>query len=124
MQQSAQFASRLLAEAAGPELEMRLLNLLLDSLSTLSPEQMTALRTQWGQPPEAILVASAYPLPEDRRQRLQETLAAITELKVPVQYAQKTDLLAGVQITVGAWILNANVRDELQGFAEFAHAAR
>jgi len=124
MQQSAQFASRLLAEATGPELEMRLLDLLLDNLTTLTPEQITALRTQWGQPPASITVASAYPLPEDRKQRLQEKLAEVTGLNVPIQYTQKTDLLAGLRITIGAWILNANVRDELQGFVEFARVAR
>lgn len=124
LQQSAQFASRLLTQAAGPELEARLFDLLVDNLSSLSSDQIAALRTQWGEPPEAIMVASAYPLPEDRRQRLEEALTGVTGFALPVQYARDTDLLAGLRITIGAWVLHADVRDELKGFAEFAHAAR
>ena len=69
------------------------------------------------------MVASAYPFTEDRRQRLEETLTEVTGLSVPVDYQQTPDLLAGLHITIGAWVLHANVRDELKAFAEFAYAA-
>ena len=124
MQQSAQFATVLLSRAAGPELEMRLLDLLLDGLSTLSPDHITALRTQWGEPPDAIMVASVYPLPEDRQQILEQALTKVTGLSIPVHYEQNRELLAGLCITIGAWVLHANVKNELKGFAEFAHVAR
>lgn len=124
LQQSAQFAARLLAQATGPELEARLMDLLLDGLASLSSDHIAALRTQWGEPPEAIMVASAYPLSEDRQQRLEETLTGVTGLSAPVKYEQNTDLLAGLRVTIGAWVLHANVQDELKGFAEFAYAAR
>lgn len=124
LQQSAQFAAHLLAQAAGPELEARLLDLLLDGLSSLSTDQIAALRTQWGEVPAAIMVASAHPLSGDRRQQLEQALIAATGLTVPVNYEQIPDLLAGLRVTIGAWVLHANVRDELKGFAEFAHATR
>ncbi|GMR21221.1 MAG: F0F1 ATP synthase subunit delta [Gammaproteobacteria bacterium] len=124
LRQSAQFAARLLTQAAGPELETRLFDLLVDDLSVLSGDQIAALRTQWGEPPEAIMVTSAYPLPEEQRQRLEETLTKVTGLAMPAQYEQNPDLLAGLRITIGAWTLQANARDELKGFTEFAHAAR
>ncbi len=100
------------------------MDLLLDGLSSLSSDHIAALRTQWGEPPEAIMVASAYPLSEDRQQRLEETLTGVTGLSAPVKYEQNTDLLAGLRVTIGAWVLHANVQDELKGFAEFAYAAR
>lgn len=124
LQQSAQFASRLLAQAAGPELETHLFDLLLDGLSTLTNHQIDAFKAQWGEPPEVIVVVSAYPLPEDKRQRLEDVLTRVTGLSVPVNYEQTPDLLAGLRVSVGAWVLHANVRDELKGFAEFAHAER
>jgi F-type H+-transporting ATPase subunit b len=124
LQQGAQFATRLLAQAAGPELEARLVELFLDGLSTLSEDRITALRTQWGEPPETIRVTSAFPLPADRRQQVEEALGGVTGLGVPVAYEQNPKLLAGLRITIGAWVLHANVQDELKGFAEFAHAAR
>jgi F-type H+-transporting ATPase subunit b len=124
LQQAAQFAARLLSQAAGPELEARLLDLLLDGLATLSEDRITALRTQWGEPPGSIRVASAFPLPAEHRQRLEQTLKEVTGLRVPIDYQQEPALLAGVRITVGAWILHTNLQDELQGFAAFGHATR
>ena len=121
LQLGAEFASRLLSEAAGPELENRLFDLLLDGLTTMSADQISALTNKWGESPEHTLVTSAYPLADDKRHRLEDTLSKVTGLTVPVHYEQDTELLAGLNITIGAWILQLNVRDELQGFMEFAH---
>ena len=124
MQQGAQFASRLLGQAAGPELEARFAELLLEGLSALSDKRITALRAQWGQAPEAIRVASVFPLQPDLRQRLESALKDATGLDLPVAYEQDPGLVAGLHVTIGAWALQANLRDELKGFAELAHAAR
>lgn len=124
LQQGAQFATRLLAQATGPELETRLVKLFLDGLANLSPDQTLALRTQWGEPPESVLIASAFPISEDLRQRLEKALSVITGPEVPVTYEQDPRVLAGLCITFGSWVLHANVRDELKGFAEFAHVTR
>ncbi|MGF1761580.1 F0F1 ATP synthase subunit delta [Photobacterium sagamiensis] len=124
LQQSAQFATSLLSKASGPELEARLLDILLDDLSTLSSEYTAALRLQWGELPEAITITSVYPLPENKRQELEKVLATITQLSVPVHYDQEPELLAGLRVTIGAWRLHANVQDDLKGFAEFAYASK
>jgi len=121
LQQGAEFASRLLAEAAGPELENRLFDLLLDDLSVLSADQISVLNNGWGDSPERILVTSAFPLTEDKRHRLEDILARITGLSAPVHYEQDVKLMAGLNITIGAWVLQLNVRDELQGFIELSH---
>ena len=122
LQQGAGFASRLLAEAAGPELENRLFDLLLDDLSVLSADQISVLNNGWGDSPEHILVTSAFPLAEDKCHRLEDILTRITGLSVPVHYEQDVKLMAGLNITIGAWVLQLNVRDELQGFIELTHA--
>jgi len=119
--QGAQFATQLLSQAAGPELEARLVTLLLNELSKLSHDQTIALRTQWGDSPDRISVTSAYPLSTAQQQALEEALAETTELDVTVHFEENSDLLAGLCITVGSWVLHANVKDDLRGFAEFAH---
>jgi F-type H+-transporting ATPase subunit b len=121
LQQSAQFATALLSKASGPELEDRLLAILLNDLSTLSTEHTSALQLQWGESPETIRVTSVYPLAEDKQQDLEKILTAVTGLSVPVLYAQDPELIAGLSVTIGAWRLHANVRDDLKGFVEFAH---
>jgi len=124
LRQSAQFAAHLLAQASGPELESRLLDVFLDGLSALSVEQVTALKARWGEPPEGIDVTSAYPLAEQQQQRLQQALDGITDPGIRVRFTQDPELVAGLHISIGAWVLHANIRDELKGFAEFAHAVR
>ncbi|HKK16341.1 MAG TPA: F0F1 ATP synthase subunit delta [Gammaproteobacteria bacterium] len=124
MQQAGEFAGRLLAQASGPDLDARLLDIVLEGLSELTRQQISALRNQWGEPPETILVTSACPLAEDRRHHLQQLLQKITGLALPVEYQQDADLMAGLRITIGAWVLDANIKDDLKGFTEFAHAAK
>jgi F-type H+-transporting ATPase subunit b len=122
LQQGARFATRLLEQAAGPELESRLIDLLLDGLETLAEDQLAAIRKQGGEPPAGIRVVSAFPLGKERRQRLQRNLQGLVELDLPVDFEQDPALLAGLQVTIGAWVVHANVRDELKGFVEFSHA--
>jgi F-type H+-transporting ATPase subunit b len=124
VQQAAAFASRLLSQACGPELEQRLVTLLLQQLAELSDDRATALRQQWGEAPQQIQVGSAFELSEQQRQQLEQRLQQVSGLDIPVQFERDGELLAGLRIVIGAWVLAANVRDELKGFAEFTHAPR
>ena len=121
--QGAQFATRLLTSAVGPELEDRLLTLLKDDLGRLSPERLTQLRANLGEPPSEIRISSAYPLSSTQRQTLEQALNNLTQLNVPFHYEQDGALLAGLHISIGAWVLGINVRDELKGFADLAHGS-
>lgn len=119
--QGAQFSARLLSAAAGPELEHRLLDLLLKELSSLPPERLSALRTTAGKTADSILVASAYPLNDDMRASLESALGTVLQVTPPVHYELNKDLLAGLRVTVGSWILGANLQDELKSFSHLAH---
>ena len=121
LQQAAKFSARLLSEATGPELETRLFELLLNDLNTMPAEKIATLNNEWGDSPEHIQVSSVYPLTENQQQQLQKALLKITGLSVPVNFDQDDRLLAGLNITIGAWLLQLNVRDELQGFTELLH---
>jgi F-type H+-transporting ATPase subunit b len=117
----AQFSTRLLSVAAGPELEHRLLQLLLQELAALPPERLRTLRAAAGKTTDRVLVASAYPLDEDTRLSLERTLGPVLAVTRPFHYEQDKNLLAGMRIILGDWVLGANLQDELQSFAEFAH---
>jgi F-type H+-transporting ATPase subunit b len=120
--QAGRFASRLLAQAATPELQGRLLELVVEALPNLPAERLVALRNSGGRTPEPIMVASAWPLTEPQRESLQQALAAATGNGQPPRFEQDSDLLAGLRITIGAWVLSANLQDELNGFTKLAHA--
>ena len=119
--QGAQFSARLLSLAAGPELEHRLLDLLLKELTALPHKQLGTRRAAAGKTVDRILVASAYPLDDATRLSLESTLGSVLMVTPPFHYEQDKDLLAGLRVTMGSWVLRANLQDELKSFSELAH---
>jgi F-type H+-transporting ATPase subunit b len=120
---SAQFATRLLESVSGPEVEGHLLTLLIDELKQLPAGRLDMLRASWGEAPSEIHIVSAFPLSENPRQSLEQVLRDITQLNLPFQYEQDKALLAGLRISIGAWVLGINLQDELKGFVELAHGS-
>jgi F-type H+-transporting ATPase subunit b len=121
LKQAAGFAAQLLDRVAGPDTEARLVESVITSLSQLPAERINAIRNSRDHALEHITVASAYPLSEDQQRRLEQALVALLALNIPLRFEQDADLLAGVRIEAGAWLLGCNLRDELRGLAELAH---
>ena len=121
LMQAAKFATRLLEKSAGPETEGRLVDLVIDELSQLPPDRVEAIRNSFERSPEDIEVVSAFPLSDDHRARLEQAMIKLSGTKIPLRFEQKEELLAGVRITAGAWVLSANLRDELKGLTEVAN---
>ena len=121
LMQGAQFATKLLSAVSGPELEKRLIDLFLDELSSLSPEHLNKLQDAVGKSPDHIIITSAHPIDSDNRRALEHALQDIIAVIGPVHYEQDKALLAGIRINMGAWILGANLLDELKGFTDVTH---
>jgi len=121
LMQGAQFATKLLSAVSGPELEKRLIDLFLDELSSLSADQLSKLQDAAGNSPDHIIVISAHSIDSDNRQALEHALHETIAVSGPVHFEQDKALLAGIRINVGAWILRANLLDELKGFTDFIH---
>jgi len=119
----ARFASRLLEVVSGPELETRLLALLLEEIGTLSTERLEALRDGIREPTD-VVITSAFPLADGERARLSEALKTTLAMEVSPRFEKDPELLAGVCISVGSWTLGANLRDELKAFAELSDASQ
>ena len=117
--QSLQFATRLLEPLAGPEMHQRLVDLVVRELDDLGPERAKELRND-STADTPISIASALPLPPEQQQRLTARLKTALALEGPVSFEVVADLLAGIRISVGAWVLGMSLRDELEGFARLA----
>lgn len=116
LRQASAFAARLLQGGAGPETEAHLVEMTVSELQRISGERAEALRNGFaGQ--QQVEVLSAFPLSESQRRQLEKALAPLIPAALHFRYAQQGELLAGLRITLGAWVLGANLRDELQGFA-------
>ncbi len=113
-----QFTARLLARAASPELESRLVGLALEDLPLLSEEQIKALRSVSLEAGLQVKVTSAFPLAAPQRGVIVQKLKEVTQDRVAVEFTEDSGLLAGVRISVGPWVMHANLEDELEYFAE------
>ncbi len=121
--QARRFLAKLLARLASPELEGRLVDLALDELRQLAGEQSRALAEAAAAPGVRIAVASAYPLDGGRRERLVRALAGLAGRELPAEFGERKDLVSGLLVTVGPWMLHANLRDELEFFAGASNRA-
>lgn len=117
----ARFAARLLARLAGRDLEARIVTALLEDLHALPQEQRQALRASHVKTNPTALVVSAHPLADAQRRALMDALREALEHPVACEWREDPSLLAGVRISIGPWVMGANLRDELQCFAEAAH---
>jgi len=119
----ARFAGMLLKQAASPELEAQLFALLLDHLKTL-PEACTLCLQMMGTKKSVpIKITSAYQLTDELRLQLEQKLSSLINSQINFQYHQDAELIAGLRMDIGAWVLNANLQHELTGFAEIANGS-
>lgn len=119
--QAGQFAAALLSRFAGSELDARLVGLVLEDLPALSEEQRRAIRAGCSETVVPVQVTSARPLAQTQRYALTEALQKLLGRTVSCEWGQDALLLAGVRISVGPWVLRANLQDELRFFTEAGH---
>jgi F-type H+-transporting ATPase subunit b len=115
--QGVQFTARLLARLAGPEVEARLVGVTLEDLARLSVEQIESLRLVSRQAGLQVKVTSAFPLSAPQRSMIVEKLKDVTQDNLAVQFNEDSGLVAGLRISVGPWVLRANLKDELEFFS-------
>ena len=115
-----QFVARLLSRLANADLERRMLETLLEDLTGLAETELQALRAAGAETGYRMKVTSRYPVAEDGRDVLAQALGRLMGKPVACEFAEDPELLAGLRITLGAWVLHANLHDELRFFAEAA----
>ena len=112
------FASRLLSRVAQPELERRIVDMVMQDLPHLPDSQMQNIRADPATAALSINITSAYPLDKAQREALCQSCRALIGREVTCEFLEDRNLIAGVRISVGSWVLRANVEDELSFFAE------
>ena len=121
LENGARFASLILQQAVVPEVEHRLVAMLMDDLNALPEVAKASLQATDTKKPLLVKVTSAYPLATDLIQQLEQKLGQLITRPMSFQYQQDSALIAGIRIDIGAWVLHANVGQELTGFAEIAY---
>lgn len=121
LKNGAQFATMLLQQTASPELEARFVHLLIERLVTLPAACEQHLQLLENQQNLAIKVTTAYPITPMLQRQLEQHFVTLISLPLAFDYQQDTTLISGVRIDIGAWVLQANLKHELSGFAELAY---
>ncbi len=106
------FASRLLTRLASPELERSLIAMALQDLAKLDSGCHARLCEATG-PIEAI---TAFALPVSEQAALRRTVESELGTKGEWRFTQQPELVAGLRLRIGAWVLQANLHDELAFF--------
>ncbi len=114
LSQGATFTARLLSRFASPQLEQQLIELALADLGALDTETRQRLNGV----SEPARVSTAHPLDETARSRLREAVEDVLGPRSEWEFLEAPELLAGLRLDLGAWVLQANLRDELAYFAE------
>ncbi|HUJ79641.1 MAG TPA: F0F1 ATP synthase subunit delta [Nitrospiria bacterium] len=114
----ARFAARLLGRIASPEVEARLADLFLEELARQPEERTQAVRHAVQGSDEPITISSAYPLAPDRRAVVTDALGKWLGRQVACRFSEDGAQLAGLRVTIGPWILEADLQHELRLFTE------
>lgn len=118
--EAAVFAARLLSRLASPALERRISEIAIEDLPALPEGQIRALRQACVA--DEARITSAYPLPADVRANVAAALSNLAGATVACAFEQDRNLIAGVRMSAGSWVVRCNLADELAFFAESSDA--
>jgi F-type H+-transporting ATPase subunit b len=117
MKQALEFTSRLFKDLASPELEGKIVDLVTKRISSAHEEDLLIPKSWSGDHRAAVQVRSAYPLGVPQRDALSAALKSRFGTELPIAFDVDQELLAGLEIAVGSFVLRANLRDELEYFS-------
>lgn len=117
MELSTKFATKLLVNFADANLEGKIIIRMIEDLSRLSLEKTQLLKENIKDNPE-VHIQSAYSISEMQKEQFSNTLKNVIGEHIKTIYSEDLNLIAGLNIKIGAIILQANLRDELKFFAD------
>lgn len=117
-EQAARFASKVLTAVASEDVESRLFDLFIKSFDELSEAKQKNIINAYKSASDTITVSSVFTLSTEQKKLLEQKISELVNQPVNVTYTQDKTLLAGLRISIGAWALRINLKDELNGFTE------
>ncbi len=114
---SLEFISRLLEKLTGPELEEKLTGLAIEQL--VSDKMKDSMKNiQLDDSVSEVVCKSVFPVKEKHKDGLRNALENILNRNIQVVYDRDPSLIAGIEITAGSYVVQANLRNELRLFAQ------
>lgn len=114
---ASKFSTKFLLNFADIHLEKICIDKTITELSSLSEEKTTLLQQGLNENKE-IIIESAFSLEEQQKNTIAHTIHSKFVVPTVLVFKQNPELLAGLNIKIGHFFLQANLRDELAFFAE------
>jgi F-type H+-transporting ATPase subunit b len=115
-------STAMLKRLASAELTAKIVDVLAEDLRGLSDERRQVLldffQEMENKSAVSVDVATAHPLTEKSRQTIDAALFEFIQHPVDLTYFMNPDLIAGVRVTMGEYVLHANLADDLAFFEE------
>lgn len=114
------FTTAFLKQFADANLENKILEFLLVNFAKFAAVNLAELKQALHDHKTEVMVQSAYPLTTEQQGKISALLDNLASDKnsVATHFSVNPELLAGLVISIGAVILQANLKTELQLFAE------
>jgi F-type H+-transporting ATPase subunit b len=112
------FVSQLLSRLGGPELERKIIDMVRQDFPALPHDQMQAILAASATIGLPMKITSAYPLDTAQRDVLCYACRTLAGRDVVCEFLEDRNLIAGLRISFGSWVLRANMQDEMSFFAE------
>lgn len=119
---AADFSTRLLKRLAGPQLEDKLIQAFIEDLANICASQVDNINAQL-ENDDNVQIQSAFPMSQEQQQLIIDHLQQKLRKPFNCTYLQQPELLAGLRVQIGSLNLQANLRDELNFFAEVARGS-
>lgn len=116
MKQALEFTSRLLSGLSSPELEAKIVAMVTKHISSATAENLPTGPPS-GSHQTTAQVRSAYTLTEPQRGALSAILKQRLGSDTSIAFEVDPKLVAGLEISIGSYVLRANLRDELEFFS-------
>ncbi|MEJ2116126.1 MAG: F0F1 ATP synthase subunit delta [Gammaproteobacteria bacterium] len=121
IQQGAAFCSYLLSSFADSEIEIKIIDFVIKELEHLPLEKINLIKSNYLEKSIPVEVYSAFNLDDHQRTKLNNSFSKLIGSPTKCNFKQNSDLVAGLNIFIGSWNLQANLYHELKGFTQFSH---
>ena len=121
LDQGASFTAALLKTLSSEALENQLIEIFLKNLDNLSSEQQEELKNIYAEDKPEVTIVTAYPLSQIHRDKLEQSIQIYFKNTLQCEYHMNQEIIAGLRVNMGSYVLRANLNDELSFFSAAAN---
>jgi len=121
LEQGVNFAAKLLRKLSSHELEDKLVELFLNNLTNFSAEQKQNLLNIYSEEKPDIIITTAYPLSQTHKENIHSAIQDLFKHTIFCNYTINPEIIAGLRINIGSYVMHANLADELTFFSDSAN---